>query len=104
MPRLMIAISCLSLIGCASSAKRQAAKTEPVYLDAPSSALVFDLPMDRGMMHPELARAGRQPAAFLGFDLPTTESYITATDSISTELGDFHTQESVVVRSGSRIR
>jgi hypothetical protein len=104
MARLLIAIFCLSLVGCAAPAKPPRAKSEPVYLDAPSSALVFDLPMDRGMMHPELARAGRGPAAFLGFDLPTTESYITATDSISTELGDFHLQESVVVRSGSRIR
>ena len=88
--------------GCATY-QQATAKQQP-YAEAPCSALVFDLPMDRGTPHPELARAGRGQAAFLGFDMPTTESYITATDSISTELGDFHTQESVVVRSGGRVR
>ena len=87
-------------MGCAG---RQVAR-QPVYEEAPSSALAFDLPMDRGMPHPELARAGRGPSAFLGFDQPTSEFFITATDSISTELGDFHTQESVVIRSGGRVR
>jgi len=60
--------------------------------------------MDRGVPHPELARSARAPSAFLGFDLPTSESYITATDSVSTELGDFHTHESVSVKSGTRVR
>jgi len=60
--------------------------------------------MDRGIPHPELTRAGRMASVFMGFDLPTTESYITATDAISTELGDFHTQESVSVKSGTRLR
>lgn len=72
--------------------------------EAPASALVFDLPLARDMAHPELARADRQPAVFMGFDLPTVESYITATDNVSTDLGDFHVQESVVVKSGTRLR
>ena len=77
---------------------------EVSYTEAPSSALVFDLPLARDMAHPELARADRQPAVFMGFDLPTVESYITATDNLSTDLGDFHIQESVVVKSGTRLR
>jgi len=92
--------------GCASAQYRQAeaAALQATYKEAPAAALVFDLPIDRGIPHPELARSGRAPSAFLGFDLPTSESYITATDSVSTELGDFHTHESVSVKSGTRVR
>jgi len=72
--------------------------------DRPASALVFDLPIDRGMSHPELARANRGNAAFLGYDMATTESYITASDTVSTELGDFHFNESLTIKSGTRVR
>jgi len=92
--------------GCATAPK-PAPQTQPVqasYSEAPASALVFDVPIDRGTPHPELARAGRGPATFMGFDTLTIESYITATDNISTDLGDFHTQESVVVKSATRSR
>ena len=100
---------CLLATGCAASHPQ--ARTSPVtaatsvdYEEAASSALVFDVPIDRGIPHPELARLGRTPSVFLGFDLPTTESFITATDAVSTELGDFHTQESVSIKSGTRLR
>jgi hypothetical protein len=85
-------------------ATQEAPYQQAHYQEAAASALVFDLPMDRGMLHPELARAGRGVSAFMGFDLPTTESYINATDAVSTELGDFHTQELVSVKSGTRVR
>lgn len=87
------------LVGCASAPKPP---VHPEYEEAASSALAFDLPADRGVMHPELARAGREQAAFLGFDLPGVESYTTATDTLSTDQGDFHIQESVSVKSGTR--
>jgi hypothetical protein len=99
-----ISICCLAA-GCASHAPQPTPEARvAAFEERPASALVFDLPMDRGMMHPELARANRQNAAFLGFDTQTTESYITATDTISTELGDFHTNESITIKSGTRIR
>jgi hypothetical protein len=90
--------------GCATSHPEPQAVRAGHYQESASSALVFDVPMDRGAAHPELARAGRGPSAFMGFDLPTTESYISATDAVSTELGEFHTQESVSVKSGTRVR
>jgi hypothetical protein len=93
-----------AIAGCATAPKPAPQPVLASYSEAPASALVFDLPIDRGVPHPELARSGRGPATFMGFDTLTTESYITATDSISTDLGDFHTQESVVVKSATRSR
>ena len=95
---------CGVAVGCASHPRPTPEAKLAAYEERPASALVFDLPMDRGMAHPELARANRGNAAFLGFETQTTESYITATDTISTELGDFHTNESVTIKSGTRIR
>lgn len=75
------------------------------YTDAAASALPFDPTLDGGLPHPELARATRGPAAFLGFDQGTTESYVRATDDLQTnDFGDFYAQESISVRSGTRIR
>jgi hypothetical protein len=103
--RGIILISLCSLaVGCASHPQPTPEARAAAYEERPSSALVFDLPMDRGMSHPELARANRGNAAFLGFDMPTTETYITASDTISTELGDFHTNESITIKSGTRVR
>lgn len=106
-PHVLIACS-LFAAGCAASHPEPApvpvAVTPVEYEEAACSALVFDVPMDRGIPHPELARSGRNPSVFMGFDLPTTESYINATDAVSTELGDFHTHESVNIKSGTRIR
>ena len=100
--------SCLFATGCAATVPQPhpaPVAVSPVeYQEAASSALVFDIPMDRGMPHPELARASRLNSIFMGFDLPTTESFITATDAVSTDLGNFHTAESVSVKSGTRIR
>ena len=95
---------CGLAVGCASHQEQLPEARVAGFEERPASALVFDLPMDRGVAHPELARANRGNAAFLGFDTQTTESYITATDTISTELGDFHTNESVTIKSGTRIR
>jgi hypothetical protein len=106
-PHLMISC-CLLATGCAASHPEPrpvpVAITPVEYEEAACSALVFDVPMDRGIAHPELARSGRLPSVFMGWDLPTTESYINATDAVSTELGDFHTQESVSIKSGTRVR
>jgi hypothetical protein len=99
-----IIVFCLGAAGCAASHQAPVAEQIDHYQEASAAALVFDLPIDRGVPHPELARAGRASSAFMGFDLPTTESYISATDTVSTELGDFHTQESVSVKSGTRVR
>ena len=101
--------SCLFATGCAATATPQPrpvpVAVSPVeYQEAASSALVFDVPMDRGNSHPELARAGRVNSVFLGFDLPTTECFITASDAVSTEFGDFINHETVSVKSGTRIR
>ena len=106
-PNLLL-VSGLFAAGCAAShpeAPPVPVAVSPIeYEQAACSALVFDVPMDRGIPHPELARAGRSPSVFMGFDLPTTEAYISVTDAISTELGDFHTHESVNIKSGTRIR
>lgn len=104
MGRKLLIVGCLLASGCAASRPEPQAIQAGHYQEASSSALVFDVPMDHGVPHPELARAGRGAAAFMGFELPTTESYISATDAVSTELGEFHTQESVSVKSGTRIR
>ena len=95
--------------GCATGSPRPAALDAAAvparYSEAPASALVFDPPLDRGVPHPELARAPRQPSAFLGFDQGTTEFYTTATDNLQTDaFGDFYTQESLSIRSGTRYR
>lgn len=101
----MLLLSLSMATGCASAPRPPSQlPVQASYTEAASSALVFDLPLDRGVAHPELARAGREAATFMGFDTQTAESYITATDNISTDLGDFHTQESVVVKSGTRLR
>src|SRR3982750_1293932 len=106
--RYYLFIACSLATGCAASHPEPRAApvaVSPVeYEEAACSALVFDLPMDRGISHPELARAGRSASVCMGFDLPTTETYITATDAVSTELGDFHTHESVNIKSGTRVR
>ena len=75
----------------------------PQYLEASASALAFDPPIDMGVPHPELARAPRQPSAFLGFDESTTELYIRATNDLQTnDFGDFYTQQAISVKSGTR--
>ena len=99
---LVIAILCC---GCAASRARHATPSTPQYLEAGASALAFDPPIAIGTANPELARAGRGPSAFLGFDEPTTELYYTATDDLQTnDWGNFYTQESFSVRSGYRTR
>ena len=104
----LLLTSCLFATGCAATTPQPRpvpVAVSPVeYQEAASSALVFDLPMDRGNFHPELARAGRMNSVFMGFDLPTTECFITATDAVSTEFGDFINHETVSVKSGTRIR
>ena len=101
----MLLFSLSTAAGCASTpTPPPQMPVQASYSEAASSALVFDLPLDHGVAHPELARAGREAATFMGFDTQTAESYITATDNISTDLGDFYTQESVVVKSGTRLR
>jgi hypothetical protein len=75
----------------------------PQYVEASASALAFDPPLDMGVPHPELARAPRQPSVFLGFDESTTELYIRATNDLQTnDFGDFYTQQSFSVKSGTR--
>lgn len=93
--------------GCATGSKQPPPSPTAVpagYSEASASALVFDLPIDGGMPHPELSRFGREPSAFLGFDQGATEYYTTATDNLQTDMGDFYTQESVSIRTGTRSR
>lgn len=93
--------------GCATSATPPAAQPSATlahYREASSSALAFDPPIDGGIPHPELARAGREPSAFMGFDQGSTEFYATVMDDAQTDCGPVYTQESVSVRTGVRSR
>lgn len=55
--------------------------------------------------HPELARGPREPAAFMGYDDATVESYTTVTDNLETSpCGDAYGRESITVKSGTRTR
>jgi hypothetical protein len=75
------------------------------YREASSAALVFDTPITEGQYHPELARAPRENAAYLGYQDTTVESYITATDDLQGgPWGDAYVKESITVKSGSRVR
>lgn len=74
-------------------------------MEASASALAFAPPVDEGAVHPEFARAPRQPAAFMGFDEPSSEFYLRATSDLQTnDFGDFYAQQSFSVRSGTRYR
>jgi hypothetical protein len=77
---------------------------EPRYDDATAAALAFDPPLTANSIHPELARGPREPAAVMGYDQATTESYTTVTDNLETSLGDAYGKESVTVKSGTRTR
>jgi len=92
--------------GCAAVHRPEARNTPPVprqYLEASASALAFDPPIDEGAVHPEFARAPRQPSAFLGFDEPSSEFYLRATSDLQTnDFGDFYAQQSLSVKSGTR--
>jgi len=73
------------------------------YTEAPASALVFEPTLASGVSHPELARAPRQPTAFLGFDEPTSEYYFSATDdSQSNDFGDSYVRQSFSIKTGVR--
>lgn len=101
-------LSATLLGGCTASrgpAVAEKPALPPQYVEASASALAFDPPLDIGVPHPELARAPREPSAFLGFDEATTELYIRATNNLQTnDFGDLYTQQSLSIKSGTRYR
>ena len=72
-------------IGCASTRPGATAKVEPAaapvrYEESTSIALAFDPPVTTGERLPDLSRDLRDPAAFVGFDGPSTTFYWIHTD------------------------
>ena len=108
MNRFLAVIISLLASGCAAMHRPQASNAPPAhpeYVEASASALAFDPPIDEGAVHPEFARAPRQPSAFLGIDEPSSEIYLRATSDLqSNNLGDFYAQQSFSVKSGTRYR
>lgn len=92
--------------GCASAPKPGASATSaPDYVEATAAALAVDPPLTANQPHPELARAQREPAAYLGYQDSTVEAYTTYTDNLeSSPFGDAYARESVTVKSNTRYR
>lgn len=107
MSRIFLLLIGILAMGCAASRRPAATAVAPGprYDDATAAALAFDPPMTANSVHPELARGPREPAAVMGYDEATTESYTTVTDNLeSSPFGDAYGKESVTVRSGTRTR
>ncbi|HEY2585274.1 MAG TPA: hypothetical protein VGI81_05875 [Tepidisphaeraceae bacterium] len=65
----------------------------------------MDPPLTANALHPELARAPRQAAAYLGYQDSTVEFYTAYTDNLeSSPWGDAYAREAVTVKSNTRYR
>jgi hypothetical protein len=79
MRRMLLTAGIALIAGCASQPQPEAAR--PAYIDNPSSALVFDLPVMQGQPSAFLARDDRRPGAFAGYeDLSSTYFFIQTDD------------------------
>ena|SRR5579884_1699017 len=89
--------------GCAAAPKPQSpSPPQAPYIEASASALAFDPPIAAGVPHPELARAPRQPSAFLGYDQGWTEFYYSETDDLQLSDDGTFARLSVSARTGVR--
>jgi hypothetical protein len=77
----------VGLVGCTASHRAESVAVPPLspaletYAQpASASALVFDPPVARNLPELNLAREGREPEAFWGYDSGTTTSYYLRTD------------------------
>lgn len=98
----------LAAVGCASAPRpgtQGSAVPTVQYGDATAAALGIDPPLTANEVHPELARAGREPSAYLGYQDTTTEAATIYTDNLeNSPYGDVYQRESVTVKSKSRYR
>ena len=106
--RLTLILIGLVAAGCATAPKPPPAGStalEAGYSEASAAALAVDPPLTANELHPELAHAPREPAAYLGYQDSTVEAYITYTDNLeSSPYGDAYAKESVTVKSNTRYR
>jgi hypothetical protein len=106
--RLTLILIGLFTVGCATAPKpppATRAALEAGYSEASAAALAVDPPLTANEAHPELARAPREPAAYLGYQDSTVEAYTTYTDNLeSSPYGDAYAKESVTVKSNTRYR
>jgi hypothetical protein len=95
-------------VGCATAPMQPSAHkavSQPEYSDAVAAALAVDPPLTANEQHPELARAPREPAAYLGYQDTTVEAHVTYTDNLeSSPFGDAYAKESMTVKSNTRYR
>lgn len=109
MVRLTLLLIGLAVTGCATAPRTPSpvAALPPTtqYTEAAASALAFDPPLTANESHPELARAPRQAAAYLGYQDSTVEFSTSYTDNLeSSPFGDAYAKESVTVKSNTRYR
>jgi hypothetical protein len=103
-------IAILFMLGCAASPRGQAdrSRTEPDFDAAQAAALVFDPPVIAHSPPLELARAPREPSAFLGFDGPIVEYHWLLTDDRQSSgvwgRQDRYEREFISERMGIRVR
>ncbi len=102
--RLLIA-GLVLVSGCASSSAPPQTSTRPAYVDKPSSALVFDLPVQEGRPGVFLARDDRQPGAFAGYeDLSATFFFIQSDDRPGDINEGWLYRRAVITRTGTSYR
>lgn len=74
----------------------------------PASALVFDLPVARGLPPLNLDRASREPTAFVGFEEPSVEYHTVFIDDVQGSngygWGNGYQREDVIQRTSVRYR
>lgn len=108
MVRLTLLLIGIVATGCATAHQAPPAakaSSEPEYLEASAAALAVDPPLTANESHPELARAPREPAAYLGYQDSTVEYYASYSDNLeSSPFGDAYARESVTVKSNTRYR
>jgi hypothetical protein len=93
----------LVLTGCATQQPAvMPVSNTPQPITGGSSALAFDVPITFSEPPIEISRDDRGPAAFMGFDQPSTSYYDTFSyNRQSSDRSDRYVQESVTERIGS---
>ena len=106
--RYSIALMCLLSAGCAASRTAAPQATRPVQPDeaeAAACALVFDSPLRPDGPMPELARAPREPSAFVGYEDTISEFlYVRMEDRQGNDWQDGYERRAISEKVGVRYR
>ena len=108
---LIFAFPLLAALGCScpchqKSATRPALTLDDVYYEpSHASALVFDPPIIQNDAPVDLARAGRERSAFVGFDqLSTSYIYVRTDDRWSADGNDRYERRAIIEKVGASTR